>query len=101
MYTAFVIMLIASAMLFSLLFADMLTENDHHTSKFSAFVFAEWLLSASIIALSIGELSSFDNEVAKIQETTIIEFVDDTVSYDTLAMDKNGKLLKIELKKND
>lgn len=53
-----------------------------------------------ILMLSI-QLISYDNYVRKIKEKTVIDYVEGTITYDTLTMDKNSKILTIKLIEND
>jgi len=96
MYEIAILILIASILVFIFLMVDIMIEKSDHR-----FFLAEWLLLIIILGSAMAQVISFDKEVAKIQETTIMEFVDGTVTYDTLSMDKNSKLLQIELKRND
>lgn len=54
-----------------------------------------FLVSAIIIFLL--QVTIYDTHVRKIKEETVIDYIEGTITYDTLSMDKNGKLLTIEL----
>lgn len=55
---------------------------------------------ASTILIFLLQVITYDTHVRKIKEETVIDYVEGTITYDTLSMDKNGKLLTIELIEN-
>lgn len=50
----------------------------------------------SVFMLSI-ELIGYNKYERKIKEKTVIDYVEGTITYDTLTMDKNSKILTIKL----
>lgn len=64
--------------------------------NFGKFIF----VISSVVMLGI-ELINYDNYVRKIKEKTVIDYVEGTITYDTLMMDKNSKILTIKLIESD
>lgn len=54
----------------------------------------------SVIMLCI-ELMSYNKHEREIKEKTVIDYVEGTITYDTLTMDKNSKILTIKLIESD
>lgn len=51
----------------------------------------------SIIALLLIQAITYRSHETKIKEKAVIEFVEGSITYDTLSMDKTGNILEIKL----
>jgi hypothetical protein len=58
------------------------------------------LFLASTVLIFLLQVITYDTHIRKIKEETVIDYVEGAITYDTLSMDKNGKLLTIELIEN-